>query len=249
MNTSTRFVFFQAEDGIRYWSVTGVQTCALPILRSAGAAGALDVALAAADVADLSLSLSRRDGEFRQLTDDPSYVTDNSANVTGTVRLDRFLPDRWGLSIPVTVQRTLATSEPFYLSGTDLLGAALPGLRARRSASSYAFSARRVRRANGGVGRWLLDPVSLVGSFSSGDTRTSLSDASGSSYAVNLDYTSLPNATMARIAGARLRVNPSRIHFRSGFVGSDATRFTFVGPIAAPRDTAPPAISQPPFRP
>src|SRR5262249_57117924 len=23
--------FFQAEDGIRYWSVTGVQTCALPI--------------------------------------------------------------------------------------------------------------------------------------------------------------------------------------------------------------------------
>src|SRR5437016_7235068 len=25
--------FFQAEDGIRYWSVTGVQTCALPILR------------------------------------------------------------------------------------------------------------------------------------------------------------------------------------------------------------------------
>src|SRR5262249_57103360 len=27
------FFFFQAEDGIRYWSVTGVQTCALPISR------------------------------------------------------------------------------------------------------------------------------------------------------------------------------------------------------------------------
>ena len=25
------FFFFQAEDGIRDWSVTGVQTCALPI--------------------------------------------------------------------------------------------------------------------------------------------------------------------------------------------------------------------------
>ena len=25
--------FFQAEDGIRDWSVTGVQTCALPICR------------------------------------------------------------------------------------------------------------------------------------------------------------------------------------------------------------------------
>src|SRR5438046_4184186 len=29
------FFFFQAEDGIRDWSVTGVQTCALPIWRVA----------------------------------------------------------------------------------------------------------------------------------------------------------------------------------------------------------------------
>src|SRR5262249_56407032 len=29
--TSELFFFFQAEDGIRDWSVTGVQTCALPI--------------------------------------------------------------------------------------------------------------------------------------------------------------------------------------------------------------------------
>ena len=28
--------FFQAEDGIRGWSVTGVQTCALPILKVGG---------------------------------------------------------------------------------------------------------------------------------------------------------------------------------------------------------------------
>src|SRR5256885_3621756 len=30
------FFFFQAEDGIRDYKVTGVQTCALPILRPAG---------------------------------------------------------------------------------------------------------------------------------------------------------------------------------------------------------------------
>src|SRR5438093_13091903 len=29
------FFFFQAEDGIRDWSVTGVQTCALPIYPTA----------------------------------------------------------------------------------------------------------------------------------------------------------------------------------------------------------------------
>src|SRR5258706_8580898 len=35
------FFFFQAEDGIRDWSVTGVQTCALPILLSLALAIAL----------------------------------------------------------------------------------------------------------------------------------------------------------------------------------------------------------------
>ena len=36
------YFFFQAEDGIRDWSVTGVQTCALPIcsIKSGGAAAA-----------------------------------------------------------------------------------------------------------------------------------------------------------------------------------------------------------------
>src|SRR5438046_10450318 len=35
------FFFFQAEDGIRDWSVTGVQTCALPISSLIGLAVAL----------------------------------------------------------------------------------------------------------------------------------------------------------------------------------------------------------------
>src|SRR5256885_15628253 len=33
----TMFFFFQAEDGIRYYKVTGVQTCALPISVNAAA--------------------------------------------------------------------------------------------------------------------------------------------------------------------------------------------------------------------
>src|SRR5437016_6698415 len=49
------FFFFQAEDGIRDWSVTGVQTCALPISphlysRTALHGEALGRELAAADV-------------------------------------------------------------------------------------------------------------------------------------------------------------------------------------------------------
>src|SRR5215467_15439497 len=38
------FFFFQAEDGIRYYKVTGVQTCALPILPDGGAMAAVSAA-------------------------------------------------------------------------------------------------------------------------------------------------------------------------------------------------------------
>src|SRR5437867_12762918 len=39
MRSVVVFFFFQAEDGIRDRTVTGVQTCALPICSRAGAAG------------------------------------------------------------------------------------------------------------------------------------------------------------------------------------------------------------------
>src|SRR5690606_40680703 len=38
------FFFFQAEDGIRVFHVTGVQTCALPILRGVASAPAASLA-------------------------------------------------------------------------------------------------------------------------------------------------------------------------------------------------------------
>src|SRR5213593_4393158 len=133
--------------------------------------------------------------------------------------MDRFLPDRWGLSIPVTFQRTLAGSEPFYLEGTDVRADALQGVRRPHTGSaSYAFSARRVRQATGSIARWLLDPLSVTGAYASEAARTSLTSATASNYALNLDYTASPHAALVKVAGLALRLNPSRIHFRSGLV-------------------------------
>jgi hypothetical protein len=215
------------------------------VVQEAGVAGAVDITLAAADVADLALSVSRRDGQFRQLGDDPSYVTEDAATLAATVRLDRLLPDRWGLSVPVTLRRTMTASDPFYLNRTDLRADAMQGLRTpRASASSYSFAARRVRRAGGGLARWLLDPVSLSGTYTSGDVRLDLSQATSSGYTLNLDYTLLPGAAAVRIAGARVRLSPASIRLRSGLVGSDAERFTYDVPVARSTDTLPPAVSR-----
>ena len=215
------------------------------VVQEAGAAGAVDITLTAADVADLALSVSRRDGQFRQLGEDPSYVTDNAASLAATVRLDRFLPERWGLSVPVTLRHTTAASDPFYLNRTDLRADAITGLRTPRSSgSTYSFAARRVRRAPGGMGRWLLDPVALSGTFTTGEARLDLSQATTSNYTLNLDYALLPGVATVRIAGARLRVSPTAIRFRSGLAGSDAERFTYDVPVFRPSDTLPPTVSR-----
>src|SRR5262249_59391606 len=52
------FFFFQAEDGIRYWSVTGVQTCALPISQDEHAAAAPRTAAACSSCGNVSANLS-----------------------------------------------------------------------------------------------------------------------------------------------------------------------------------------------
>src|SRR5438046_10473286 len=62
---ASRFFFFQAEDGIRDWSVTGVQTCALPISGVGGVAAGVPRGEAARTVgaAVLQRSEERRVGK------------------------------------------------------------------------------------------------------------------------------------------------------------------------------------------
>ncbi|HEV8265002.1 MAG TPA: cell surface protein SprA [Gemmatimonadales bacterium] len=215
------------------------------VVQDVGMAGAVDLSLSAADVADVAVSVSRRDGQFRQLGDDPTYTTDAAASVAGTLRLDRFLPERWGLSAPLTVRYTRAASDPFYVNRTDLRADALTGLRTpRASATTYSVALRRVQRAGDRLGRWLLDPVAVSGTYASGAARADLSQATSSNYAVNLDYTLLPGPAALRIGKTRLRVNPSAVRLRSGVAGSDAERFTYAVPVPRPGDTLPPAVSR-----
>src|SRR5256885_13037189 len=66
---SVFFFFFQAEDGIRDYKVTGVQTCALPIFSSEGAGDApqADAAVLAAIDAALAQLAAMRDSEGQAL--------------------------------------------------------------------------------------------------------------------------------------------------------------------------------------
>lgn len=207
-----------------------------------GLAGALDVNVTAANLGDLSFSVYRRDGDFRQLGEDPTYVTDNTASAAATFRLERFLPPGWGLSAPFTVRHVTAANDPTFLARTDLRADALDGLRTpRSSATSYALALRRTRRSTSRLGRWLLDPVALSAAYATGDARTELSEAASSSGTVNLDYTLQPGPV--RVAGVRL--SPSAIRFRSTLVESDADRRVYEVRVSRPEDaTIAPTVSR-----
>jgi motility/secretion related protein SprA len=228
------------------------------VVQNAGTAAALNVALTAANLADVSLDISRRDGNFRQLGEDPSYQTNQAYSLVTTLHLERLLPPQWGLAAPLQMRYAAIANAPVFLAGTDLRGDALTGLRTPLSrARSFAFSLRRVRRASSGPARWLADPLSLTAAYTSGNDRSSLSVATASNFAVSVDYglqprgATIPAAPRFLVAlvrklppfigksgfadgleRARLRLSPTSLRLRSTLSGGDASQTVFRIPVA-----------------
>ncbi len=233
------------------------------VVNQAGLATALDARVTAADVADLSVSLMRRDDRFRQLNEDPSYVTDLTARLASTVRLDKLLPEAWGLALPLTVGHARASSDPLYLRQTDIPAAALSDLRRPRSAlTTVQLDFHRTTRGGTLLPSLLLDPLAVSGLAEQGDARTALWSATTRNRRLRADYASLPAARSVGIVpgflrnlvntlpgwirdsdfgralrGARLRLNPAQIRLGSSLVDDDTRRSTFRVPIALGQDT------------
>ena len=80
------------------------------------------------------------------------------------MRLDRFLPPSLGFAIPATVNYTRSHVDPELLTGTDLRGADLLGLRRPESwSATYSVQIRRSRRGTSWLAKGLLDPLTLRG--------------------------------------------------------------------------------------
>ena len=167
-----------------------------------GTALSFDTRLVASDVGDLSISLARQDGQFRQLGQLPTYRTTNALQLNTTWRLDRFLPKRLGLAIPVSVSYSRTSVDPQLVSGTDIRGDALVGLRRPQAwSASYIASIRRQDRSKNWFVHALLDPLSVNGSVTRGRAGTELSQAVDDHFNLSAIY----NLQLAR-TGPRLRL-------------------------------------------
>jgi len=233
----------------------------------AGLAAAADIRLAAADFAEITFDISRVDDMFRQLGENPSYVTDEVRTFGSILRLDKLMPESWGYNIPLVVQHSGTDADPFYIENTDVQADRLPNL--RQPGSSYTnveLSLRRVRRGNSLLERALLNPLSVFASKSTGKDVSSLIDARTSNQRVHADYSATPrpqtvsvvpqfivdfvdwlpgfisNSEFARsLRSARLRWNPQRVRLTSTLTDNLTERNAFRVPVELETDSLQPA--------
>jgi hypothetical protein len=220
---------------------------------------AVDARLAASDVANFSAAYVRQNGQFRQINQDPTYRSTDVLQFGGNLRLERFLPTSLGLAVPLTVNYTRTGVNPELLTGTDLRGDALPGLRKPEArTANFTLSLRRNRQGKDWLTRGLVDPLSVQASLTQGRSQSELSEAKTDAYALNLNYLlqlrrqgfRLPLGGLVKALPRWLREGelgkalekgdlslvPSRVRLTSGLARDESNSTAFRVPVARSDD-------------
>ncbi len=200
----------------------------------AGLAGQLGVGVRLGDLADVRVNVTRRDPQFRQLGEAPSFVTAGGTEIGASLRLDRLLPWDLGLALPLTVTRTSLDASPYFIAGTDLRGTALNGLRAPREATtSYALSVRRASPTSGPLAP-LVNNLSLTSTYVAGRARSAYQDGARHAFSLRADYDLAPGE---RLAFGGVRWTPTALRVTSGVARTDERQTAFLSPVRSPLDT------------
>ncbi|MBA3404405.1 MAG: cell surface protein SprA, partial [Gemmatimonadaceae bacterium] len=203
------------------------------VVDAAGFAGQIGVTLIASDFADIRLNASRRDPQFRQLAEQPSFLTDNSVNISSAFHIEKLLPRSLGLSIPVTVNYASSSIDPLFVSRSDVQGDVIEGLRTPRSAAtSVTFSVSRATPLKGSRFAAILNNLSLSSAYTSAEARSEYEDGRARNFTVGLDY-NLSRALLPNLS----RWSPAELHITSVYSRGSDQRSAFFKPAEAADDT------------
>jgi hypothetical protein len=230
-------------------------------VNSTGYAGQLSFNGNIGDFADLRMSVSNKDPNFRQLGEQPTFLSERNVDMASTIRLEKLFSRGLGLSMPLTITKTSLANDPFYLSQTDIPGQGIPGLRKpRNDLTTYDLTVRRSTPIAGGALAPLLNNLSASGTYVSGIDRTEYQDGNAHSLSVTVDYLvtpdssrtvglpgwfdgllgSLPNVMQAgpisTMRGSSFRWNPTQLRFTTGFVRGTDNRVSFIQPATSIAD-------------
>lgn len=228
-----------------------------------GYAGQVGLQVIASDLGDIRLNLSRKDPHFRQLAEQPSFVTDNAFDMGSSIRLDKLIPERIGFALPFSVNMSSTGSDPLFVQRSDVQGAGIQGLRTpKTSATSYSLGLyRQTPMQNRWIGP-LINNVRLNGSYAKANSRSEYSDGTSANTVLNLDYllaspgkarriprwldrrlASLPewmgaSEPIRALRGASFRLSPASFRITSGMARSTSNNQSFQKPAASVTDSA-----------
>jgi cell surface protein SprA len=150
-----------------------------------GMAGEIGLNVNAGDYADVRLSMSRRDPNFRQLGETPTFLTTSGVSLGTTLHLERFLPAGLGFALPFSIDYTGNGVDQLFVNHTDVRASGIQGLRRpsdRRTA--YSFAVRRATPLEHGWYAPIVNALNISGSWSNVGTQSAFQNASGSAYNV-----------------------------------------------------------------
>ena len=194
-----------------------------------GFAGELGVSFNAADLAEFRMNVNRRDPNFRQLGETPSFLTTSGVSIGSTFHLERMLPARLGIVLPFNVDYAGAGVEQLFINRTDVRATGITGLRnPKDSRVGYSLALRRATPLSQGWYAPVLNGLSLNGAWSSGATRSAFQEASNANYVLGGSLDISDDTREGRLPGFFDRLFdalPKRLRDTDAIRGFRAQRF------------------------
>lgn len=231
------------------------------IVATPGYAGQVGVRGNLGDLAEIRVGVSRRDPNFRQLAEAPTYLTDQQVDVSGTVRLDRLLPGTSGWAAPLTFTAGRGSTTPEFLTRSDVRAEDIAALRTpEQRTTGVALSVRRASPLAGGWIAPLVNHVSANFGAAGTTSRSEFQEAdqgrlnAGVDYAIGGDspagampawwtkaFDRLPRwlggSEIARaMRDARPRLQPASFRASGNYMAIDESRANFLTVAPSPRD-------------
>lgn len=232
------------------------------VVNETGFAGQFGVAVRAGDLLSVRMNVARRDPNFRQLGEAPTFLTNDDLELGATLRLDKLVPGMAGFAVPMTISHVRTAADPLFLAGSDIEGASVEGLRTPRTgATSISLGLRRATPLTGAWYAPIFNHLAVTGTWSSDGNRSAYQNARGRDATLSFDY--LVNSPVAADGGGEsggslarlasgvgllgplqavgadaLRLQPTRFRLTSAMVRNTDRRVSFLKPAAALDDSA-----------
>ncbi len=209
------------------------------IAASAGFAGQIGVGVSAGDFGELRANIVRKDPNFRQLGEQPTYLTNNAFDLSGAFHLEKLFPKELGYAIPVTFNHTNIASQPLFLSGSDIEGDAVASLRTPRDIStSVTVGLRRIVPIEGNFLAPIVNNLALTTTYTTVAERSEYNDGHARDFRLGLNY----NITRA-LGSSFSRMLPAEVVLHSTYERGTDHRLAYLKPAGAIDDTAHAATS------